>query len=157
MIIRKPTADEMNCVFMMGYDTWGEGQAKSDYLTECHASPKYKKGFWHVLDNGEQIVSSLITYQNNFGLADRCYGIGSISTHPKFRKMGHASFLIRGVIQQIETAGAAAIYLFSDIDPRFYETFGFLLAPGTKCGDSHCMVREIAPAAHSVKDLPSYF
>lgn len=153
MTIRTPTVEEMDDVFMMGFDVWGEALSSSDYLNGCRNSSKYQKGHWHVLVVNDEIVSSLITYKNEFGLPKKCYGIGSVATPPACRNKGYASALVSEVVQKLEVAGGRAIYLFSDIDTGFYEKLGFEIVD-IKSG---CMVRRVDPLSALTQDAPSYF
>lgn len=125
---------------MMGFDVWAEGSSREDYLEGCRASAKYKKGTWFVLSDGSRLLSSLIVY--DFG--NQKFGIGSIATPPDFRKRGYASESIQSAISYLEDkVGALTLYLYSDIEPDFYEKFGFVrLQPdGQRYKTTTCMVR----------------
>ena len=112
----------MDDIYLMGYDAWGDGETQAEYLNICSSSPKYARGRWYVLANGdERLVSSLITYK----LAPDVFGLGSIATLPGLRRQGLAARLIEGVLHAMKDEGAKAVFLFSDIDPQYYEKLGF--------------------------------
>jgi len=138
--IRKAKQIEFDQIYMMGFDVWAEG-GKDEYLTECRTSQKYARGSWYVLENeDDKLVSSLIVY--DFG--QNQYGIGSIATPKELRKQGYASALISDVIREIENISAeATIFLYSDIEPEFYERFDFVKVPTSaqRYKTTTCMVR----------------
>lgn len=108
-------------------------------------------------DENGALISSLIVY--NLG-KDR-YGIGSIATPKALRKRGHASKIISDVLEQIEDKSpAAAIFLYSDIEPEFYERFNFARMPqlAQRYKTTTCMVRGEDTGKFSDKtDTPEYF
>ena len=58
--IREATDKDMEVVYMMGYDVWGDKMLSQEYVTMCQGSSKYKKGKWYVLeetDTKELLVS----------------------------------------------------------------------------------------------------
>ncbi|WP_232696312.1 hypothetical protein [Brevibacillus daliensis] len=62
--IRVATIKDMEAIYMMGYDVWGEGMPIEKYVRSCHTSAKYKRGMWYVLEDTEteELVSSLIVH-----------------------------------------------------------------------------------------------
>ena len=136
----KASTDEYEEIYMMGYDVWGDGATKIDYLNLCRDLSKYKKGQWYVLKDGDLLLSSLIVYK----LSENTFGIGSISTPIFLRKKGFASKLISQVIELLKNDfNAYAIFLYSDIEPEFYEKFGFEKLPQSyqRYKTTTCMVR----------------
>ncbi len=157
MRTRKSLPNEMDQIFLMGKDIWALG-SEEDYLKTCHASTKYKEGTWYVLSDGDQILSSLVVYT----FSKDCFGLGSIATVPNYRKMGLASRLIKDVLADIETESPEAmIFLYSDIDPAFYEKFQFVKLPqnAQKYKTTTCMLRHSNPEKYLVESLkvPDYF
>ena len=158
MRVTRPTPDEMDALFMMGFDTWGHDVTEQMYLASCHDSPKYALGEWSVLADGGEMLSSLITYQCHFGLSHRCYGIGSIATSPRRRGQGYGSRLVCEVIETLEQRDALAVYLFSDIGKRFYERLGFAEVEGAVSREGSIpMVRQLDTSAPLPRSQPSYF
>ncbi|MFN7906111.1 MAG: GNAT family N-acetyltransferase [Pseudobdellovibrionaceae bacterium] len=140
VIARKATSDEMDQIYMMGFDVWSDGSTQAEYLAGCRASLKYKSGTWYVLESSDQLVCSLITY--NLGLNE--IGIGSIATPIHFRKRGYASTLIKKVIDDLDVVlDMPTYFLYADISPKFYERFGFAIVPSElqKYKESSCMIR----------------
>jgi predicted acetyltransferase len=155
--LREPKPNEFHQIYMMGFDVWGEGITKEDYLLTCETTPKYKKGHWYVLVSDCTIVSSLIIYKSpHFNLPEGYVGIGSIATPKEKRKNGYASQLIEKTIRMLKQHNTTGIYLFSDIDPKFYEKFGFKLTEEfNPKQEDHCMLLNLSnnePETH-----PSYF
>ncbi len=149
--------DNMDVIYMMGFDAWHDDLDKLSYLQACRESPKYKRGTWYVLESSGTPVSSLILYKQGFGLCTGALGIGSIATHPAHRGRGRAKRLIEGVLDTRLCREASAIYLHSDIGAGFYEEFGFSRIGGAG-GQSLCMVR--SSSSEYVDNLavaPRYF
>lgn len=143
MTVRTASATELEAVYRMGYDAWGEGLALDAYLAACRASPKYAAGVWWVLAGEDgRLESSLLAHEIPLPSGAPAAGLGSIATPPELRGRGHASRLIAEVIRRREESGAEVFFLFSDIDPAFYERFGFqALGTCPKKPDSILMAR----------------
>ncbi len=127
---RAARADEMDGVYMMGYDAWGAGKPAADYLTQCRESSKYRRGSWFVLSVRTALVASLIIYSfENWG-DRRVRGIGSVATDPRFRMMGYGHQVVRSATNRlIETDGVRITFLYSDIGSSFYEDVGYITLP----------------------------
>lgn len=91
-------------------------------------------------DENGNLVSSLIVYELN----PNQYGIGSIATPLDLRNKGYASSLISDVIHIIENKSPdGIIFLYSDIEPEFYERFNFIRMPALtqRYKTTTCMAR----------------
>jgi len=130
MKLRTPFMSEMNSIYMMGFDVWSDGESVDDYLKGCNSSNKYKQGQWYCLERKNEVVSSLISYDNCFGLAEKYYGLGSVATQPSQRGKGYASSLIQQYVDLLNADSAAGVFLFSDINPSIYAKLGFNLVEG---------------------------
>lgn len=146
--IRRPEPGEMDAVYLAGADVWQGDLSRADYLAGCRASPKYARGSWRGLFKGAdapaELLAALIIYELHPGV----FGIGSVATPPERRGRGHASALIQRVVAGLESDGARAIFLHSDVAPTLYERLGFVALPAElqrKPGSS-CMVRCADPA-----------
>lgn len=155
MIVRNAEDSEMEEVYLMGFDTWSDGLDQGDYISYCLRSSKYKKGTWKVLRDGDNLLSSLIVYR----LKENIFGLGSIATSERFRKNGFASTLIEKVIDDMKPY-AEAFFLYADIDPKFYEKFGFieLDIKHQKYKETKCMKLELHQGDVSIPIfVPNYF
>ncbi|WP_203362989.1 GNAT family N-acetyltransferase [Bacillus sp. REN10] len=162
-MIREATSDEMNEVYMMGYDVWGDDLPSNDYINMCSESSKYKKGRWYVLEetNTKELLSSLIIYELPSSEGFIARGIGSIATPRRLRQNGYASLLIKEVIAELEQhENCNLCFLYTDIGTTFYKQLQFLEIPSSKqkYQGSTCMYYS------SVKDvdvmsfpIPEYF
>lgn len=130
--IRPANKSDLECIYLMAYDTWGQGISKQEYLNLCDKSKKYQCGIWYVFLENDQLVSSLIVYSSGFSLPMNSYGIGSISTRKDLRNKGFASFFVSRVVNLI-LSDRNSIYLHSDIGCSFYEKFGFKSIDGSSC------------------------
>jgi len=163
--IRTAAASELDEIYRMGFDAWGEGRTLEGYLAACRAAPKYSAGAWWV-GAGEdgRLDSSLLAHEIALPFGAPAVGLGSIAAPPELRGRGHATRLIAEVIRLREkSAGTAVFFLFSDIVPAFYERFGFsALHPCPKKPSSILMVRAAretlaAFIAHPEFKSPDYF
>ncbi|MEZ8313024.1 GNAT family N-acetyltransferase [Vibrio splendidus] len=135
MHLRKAELHELDTIYTMGFDVWGNGLSLDDYLTACRNSEKYLSGTWYVLVAKDNVVSSLIVYRDMFSLAKGCCGIGSVATQQELRHKGYASELINLVRTELFTRhNCKALYLHSDIEHQFYNKLGFV-----NVGSSDCM------------------
>lgn len=144
-LIRKPSPEEMETVYLMGFDAWGQGQRQEDYLKGCRLSAKYRSGSWRVLEDRDQFLASALLVH---ALSDGA-GIGSIATEPVRRRRGSAAALIRGVLCELDRSGVERVYLHADIAPEYYERFGFRRLPDAfqSRPGSACMLRAPDPEA----------
>lgn len=138
-VCRKAKSEDMNSIFMMGFDVWSDGMNEKKYLEICHQSKKYQRGQWWVLETGDTLVCSLITYD----LGENRCGIGSIATLNSQRCQGHASFLLAKVVADL-CNGFQTIFLYADISPTFYRQRGFKELPELfqKYKETRCMYYE---------------
>ena len=158
MRVRKAREEDLNAIYMMGFDAWGDEYTGPDYLKACGESAKYIKGIWYVLEQNYLPISSLIVYVKQFSLPDKCAGIGSIATVPGYRKRGYGALLIKNVIQLLKEQDIDAIYLFSDIAPHYYQKFGFeLICAEQPYEDTHCMVLAFDNVEKLSDQTPGYF
>ena len=149
----------MRSIFMMGFDTWADGQDEESYIESCLKSPKYPKGKWYVLEDQGVLVSTLITYPLLPHPECPAIGIGSIATHPTHRKRGHAAQLIREVINETEgNSPVRTFFLYSDIDPAYYEQFGFVALPPQlqPKKTSVCMIKCQADRLQTLLEAPEF-
>ncbi|TDL82428.1 GNAT family N-acetyltransferase [Peribacillus frigoritolerans] len=161
--IRAAGNEDMESVFMMGYDAWGDKLAVQDYLNVCNESSKYKNGVWYVLVDTEtnKLLSSLIVYtlKPSKGLVIK--GIGSISTPPELRGKGYASILIKETIKELEEKEHCnLIFLYSDIDHIFYNKLNFKAIPTSKqkYKNSVCMYYSSTLEIETISyEVPAYF
>ncbi len=158
MIIRKAKKEDLDDIYMMGFDAWSNGASKSEYLKECRESKKYEKGTWYVLDHNDQVVSSLIVYKNEFNLPESCIGIGSVATSKSYRNNGYAATLVTEVSKIFKGLGAEGVYLFSDIEPEYYKKLGYeFITAKQPYQDTHCMVLAFQNIAKLYVHAPEYF
>ncbi|MFY2507378.1 GNAT family N-acetyltransferase [Vibrio pectenicida] len=152
MKLRKATIDELDSIYAMGFDVWGDGLPFQEYLSHCRQSKKYQSGIWYVLTEQETVISSLIVYQDMFNLKQDCFGIGSVATSPSHRQKGYASKLINLVKAKLfEEQHCKTLYLHSDINHKFYKKLGF-----TRILDSNCMLCSNDESLFS-SPIPYYF
>lgn len=158
MGVREADIADLNAIYMMGFDAWGEGRTQADYLEACRRSGKYARGQWFVRDADGDAVSSLILYENTFDLPPDCYGIGSLATAPGHRSQGHASRLVTDLLGRLEGSPARGVYLFSEIGSGFYQHLGFEpVRVEQPYPDCLCMVRAFRDPESLLSTVPSYF
>jgi predicted N-acetyltransferase YhbS len=84
------------------------------------------------LYEGSTLVASFKRYERDLHDGDkrlRAIGFGAVYTPEQFRGRGYASVMIAAELDRSRDAGFDLAYLFSDIRPEFYATFGFRALP----------------------------
>ena len=111
---------------------WSAGLSPIDYhyFLSCQLSDPWfrRKCRIFVLKEGDIVQASCKLYSLEFsarGQIFRLAGLGAVYTQKAFRSMGLASELINDVIDLCEEEELDGIVLYSEIDPEFYEGFGF--------------------------------
>ena len=156
--IRKAEPDEMEALWLMGYDAWGRGDPRDRYLDRCRASEHYRSGFWYVLTASGAPVSSLIVYRSGFALPGSCAGIGSVATDPAHRGQGYGTTLVREVTRRLGEDGVRGVYLHSEVGAAFYAALGYRPTdPPGKDPGSICMVCAFGDAPQLSGYAPDYF
>lgn len=128
--VRPARSPDLDAVFLLGYDAWGDGQGVDAYLAECRSSPKYALGRWYVLEKDGRVLSALIAYRNAFRLPRGAWGLGSLCTLRAFRRLRLASRLAAEVLKREK--GTA--YLWADAAPELYRALGFVDLPHRAAG-----------------------
>lgn len=143
LVIRTATLDDMNSIYTMGYDAWGDGLELNKHLFFCNNSEKYKKGTWYILEERNCILSSIICYSLPSIYDISTIGIGSLSTVSDKRRNGFARILLDAVKKEYRNQFKTRVFiLYSDINPDYYKISGFEPLPDflQKKKDTTCMV-----------------
>lgn len=145
-IIREAKKTEMDEVYLMGIDVWGQNSSLDEYMNECRGSIKYQKGIWYIIEHNHKLVSSMIIY--NLPSFDRllAVGIGSLATKPDERMHGYSSRLFQSLIEEYQKKlNISAFVLYAEINTKFYERFGFQAISQSlqKYSSATCMIRHI--------------
>ena len=157
------SAEDFDQIYMMGYDVWAEGAPEAAYLADCHNSAKYKTGAWYklVANTGELLASMVVYNFDEIGGRSVC-GFGSVATAMCERRKGYAQAMIE--LANHNYKNYDAIFLYSDINPAYYERLGFAILPDSLqvSPDSVCMVKSedssLTDALLQAPDeLPTYF
>ena len=126
MIFRQAKSTEVRQLFMEGYHVWSKGRTFEQYCADNAKEDEY--GTRYVLEKDGQIVSSaIILYLKRLG-GHKVYGIGSVLTPKKHQGKGYATALLKNCMAKIRGVDNIVL-LHSDVEPGFYERFGFLVLP----------------------------
>jgi GNAT superfamily N-acetyltransferase len=115
---------------------WGEGLDRKAYAAYNRAQLGTPWGATHLarvalVDDG-QLLASAKRYDLLTGLDGqpvRTLGLGAVFTPAPLRGRGHASELLRRMLDSAAEEGFGLAVLFSEIDPRYYEHLGFRRLP----------------------------
>lgn len=165
MEFRPANADELDAVFMMGYDTWSEGLAPEKYLLDCRDSAKYNSAAWYVLADGSTPVASLLIHSFAPWGARIVKGIGSVATQPELRGKGYGHSIVSSAVAELtQNQNTGIVFLYSDIRPDFYVRHGFVALPAEyqSAPKSTAMVLMLPHFDRSIIDeyrdrVPKYF
>lgn len=139
-------SDHVDAVFRESYALWGAGLGFDDYRafwTEISATPWAKRHLRYCVWLGDDgsLLSSLKLYRPQLKLLDRIgpvAGIAAVFTPRSQRGRGHASAMIRAVVDEARDRGDIAALLFSDVGAPFYRGLGFHELPAEEAwGEIH--------------------
>ena len=114
------------------HESWGGTLPMDTFVSHRLNSPMHNRARWFVATCDESVVSSLAWYPLTFCHRARLVsgiGIGAVHTVPAYRRRGFAAQLLAEVINRARHEGISVGLLFSDIDPAYYERFGFVRWP----------------------------
>jgi Acetyltransferase (GNAT) domain len=84
------------------------------------------------LYDGRELAASFKRYERTLhcnGRKLRAIGFGAVFTPAELRERGYASVMLAAELDRARAQGYDVAYLFSDIRPEFYGTFGFRTMP----------------------------
>ena len=151
MQIRRPSPAEMDAVYLMGFDAWGNGDTRKEFLAACRHLPHYRSGTWHVLEKNGVLMSSLLLHR--FPLAA---SIDAVATVPDHRGEGYASTLVETIVDEVEAEGVTRVFLFAQGHSSLYRRMRFEELPKKfqVRKDAVCLLR--APAVSSLIKSPHF-
>jgi N-acetylglutamate synthase-like GNAT family acetyltransferase len=158
-MLHNANENDLEEIYMMGYDVWSDGLDQVSYIESCKKSEKYKKGQFKTLVEDHKKVASLIVYS----LAKSSFGIGSIAVPINLRNKGYGSKIVQEIVLEIKNKNTRySIFLFSDIDIEFYKKLGFIELPKVHQNykNTTCMILtniELKKLYNNVFKPPEYF
>jgi predicted N-acetyltransferase YhbS len=115
---------------------WAEGRTFDDYAADFRAvattgfGKRRFRTLGFALDGA--LVASCKRYQREVRCGERqmrAAGIGAVFTPQEFRGRGYATAFLGALLDAERAAGTDLVFLFSDIQPAFYEKLGFVRLP----------------------------
>jgi RimJ/RimL family protein N-acetyltransferase len=161
MIFRQSKHEEVDELFKEAYKVWSKNRTFQQYCIDNSKEDAY--GTRYVIEDMKEIVSSLILLNLDSIKGRKVYGIGSVLTSPKHKGKGYATELLKRTISTVND-GVAVIFLYSELEPSFYERFHFRVLPRNlqKDKESICMVlcddmmwKELQSS--SIEQIPDHF
>lgn len=125
--LRLVQPDDMRTVLAFGFDTWKHGKTFDQYCSDKNQDPHHVRGTRYLLEDAAgQPVSAL----NVLRFGESLFGLASVATSPDQRGKGHASLLLRAVMELHRFARLDTRFLlFSEVRPSIYERHGFRVLP----------------------------
>lgn len=161
MIFREATLGERPFLFQEGYKEWSKNRTFEQYCADN--SKDDINGTRYVLEHEGQILCSAVLLRLKSINGKAVYGLGSILTSQNARGKGYGIELVKKCME-ITFKANTIIFLYSDINPVYYQKFGFRILPKElqKKPQSFCMAYceeniwlELLNAAKDV--IPDYF
>ena len=129
--------DQLVPIYAESHLLWGAGLRPRDYRelwNDLRATPWARRHvrFLVWVDRNGRTLSSLKLYRPIIRLGDRssrCSVLGAIFTPKAMRGRGHATAMIRAVLDEARDREEPLALLFSDIGTGFYELLGFRALP----------------------------
>lgn len=147
-VLRPAIPADLDAIYALGQDVWGEGMEPTEYRNLCRHSIKYLTGQWYVLVLADgDLVNAVITYELPLQAGKTTLGVGSVATTSGQRNRGLAGealdTLLSGYTEQFEIE---QFVLFSDAHQHLYESKGFVPLPPSLQAYEHsvCMLRASA-------------
>ena len=161
MLFRQAKPKERQSLFEEGYKEWSKNRTFEQYCIDNGKEDAYGKRF--VIEDHGEIVSSTIMLDLKKINGNKVYGIGSVLTPKIHTGKGYATQLLKNCIKRIHD-DHAYIFLYSDINPSFYQRLDFKILPSKfqKYSKSICMVycqdRLLDELLRSpIEQIPNYF
>lgn len=126
MLIRKAREDEIIELFQDGYKVWHKGRTFEKYCIDNSKEDSY--GVRYVIEENNNIVTSLILLKLNKIGDCMVYGIGSVLTKTDYAGKGYATCLLKSCLDKILEKNRY-VFLYSEIDKSFYERLQFKPLP----------------------------
>jgi GNAT superfamily N-acetyltransferase len=125
--LRLVQPEDVRTVLAFGFDAWKHGKTFDQYCADKDTDPNHLRGTRYLLEDvSGQPVSALNVLRFRAGLL----GLASVATSPEQRGKGHASLLLRAVMELHRFAQPDTRFLlFSEVKPTIYERHGFRVLP----------------------------
>ncbi|HEY9712794.1 MAG TPA: GNAT family N-acetyltransferase, partial [Chroococcales cyanobacterium] len=115
------------------YYIWSPGLSRElyqHYIWRQLSHPWARRNFrFMVLKYDHRVVASCKLYRLQMTSRGKIFdftGVGSVYTQERFRNNGFATRLVNAVLDLSLSENRDGLILYSDIDPEFYEQFGFI-------------------------------
>jgi len=134
------TEDQRTARDRVTYLAWGSGLDVDQYcererVLREHPWSRSALSSWLLCDDSGLVLSSCETYRmlsvtrsEDEPLKGNCHAVASVFTEPRLRGRGHASVMMRLLIDKLKASDrhAQASILFSDVGASLYERSGFV-------------------------------
>lgn len=123
MKLRYAKEDEINDI----KEIWNYCFNDSDQFVKYYFDSKYKRGNTVVLDEGDEIVSSLQLNQYKLNLNNKIYDtsyVVGVSTFPQVRGRGYMKHIMRFSLKELYRRGQL-VSILMPIDYRLYRKYGY--------------------------------
>lgn len=123
MKIRYAKDNETNSIIEMWNYCFNDGQSFVDY----YFSNKYKRGNTIVLDEGNEVLSSLQLNQYKINLNNKIYDtsyVVGVSTFPQVRGRGYMQNIMKFALKEMYKKGQL-VSILMPIDYRLYRKYGY--------------------------------
>ncbi|QHQ63490.1 GNAT family N-acetyltransferase [Anaerocolumna sedimenticola] len=126
MLIRQAKLSEREELFREAYKEWSKNRTFEQYKADNSKEDEF--GVRYVIEEDGKIVSSLIMLNLKELFGYKVYGFGSVLTPLEFAGKGYATSLLNDCMGKIDRENSI-IFLYSEINPVFYERLGFKILP----------------------------
>ncbi len=132
--LREATAAEVQERDVLTHESWGLSLTVPQYQERerrlrGHAFSREGMTSW-VWADGAEVLASCETFRMESRLQDEAgvsYGVASVYTAPALRGRGHATQMMRALVERLR--GEHAVILFSDVGEAIYARAGFTARP----------------------------
>ncbi len=159
--LRAAERHEIEAILRESHAIWGAGLALADYVEKwldlmdtTWARQNFAFLVW-VEDDGS-VLSSMKLYRpllRDRTSSSRAAGIGAVFTPPARRRQGHATAMLRALMELAHATGTRAAVLFSDIGVEYYERLGFRTLPAEEAWGRLSRQGPTSPTGYTLRPM----
>ncbi len=125
--IRTVAPEDEREVLDFGFDAWGGGKSRGDFIASYDGDLGHLKGVGYLL---ERLDGTAVSALKAIRLARHRVALARLATSPDYRRRGYATILVSAVMELLlSQVGELRLLLLSEIDPTFYGRLGFVPFP----------------------------
>ncbi len=125
--VRVVAPEDEQDVLAFGFDTWGSGQGRDEFIASYESDRAHLLGVAYLL---ELLDGTPVSALNTLRVARNRMVLARLATAPQLRRRGYATLLLSAVMELLQSQGSELRFLLlSEVGEAFYERLGFVRLP----------------------------